>query len=46
MARNQVVDNMESERNHVEERVMQLQMAMKIKDEQVISLRHEIVILE
>ena len=46
MTRNQIVDNMESERNHSEEKVMQLQMAMKMKEEQVLSLEHEVKIMD
>ena len=46
MARNQVIDNLESDRNKNEENVIQLQMMMKVKEEQIFSLRHEVKILE
>ena len=46
IARNSVVDNLESERNHVEDKVTKLQMIMKVKDEQILSLTHEIKILD
>ena len=45
-AKNQVVDNLESERNHTEDKVIALQLTMKVKDEQIMSLQHEIKIFE
>lgn len=45
-ARNHVVDSLESERNHIEDKVMALQMTTKVKDEQILSLKHEVKILE
>lgn len=45
-ARSHVVDSLESERNHIEDKVMALQMALKGKDETIFSLKHEIKILE
>lgn len=45
-ARSHVVDSMESERNNVEDKLMALQMTMKVKDEQILSLKHEVKILE
>ena len=40
------MDSLESERNHIEDKVMTLQMALKGKDEHIFSLKHEIKILE
>jgi len=41
-----VVDNIESARNRVEDSVIKLQMTMKVKDEKIMSLQHEVRILE
>ena len=41
-----MIDNQESDRNHVEDSVIKLQMNLKVKDEQILSLHHEVKILE
>ena len=43
---NNLVDNIESERNRLDDRLIQLQMSIKVKDEKILAQRHEIKILE
>ena len=43
---NNLVDNIESERNRLDDRLIQLQMAIKVKDEKILAQKHEIKILE
>ena len=43
---NQIVDNIESERNRLDDKIIQLQMSLKVKDEKILAQRHEIKILE
>ena len=43
---NNLVDNIESERNRLDDRLIQLEMSNKVKDEKIMAQRNEIKILE